>query len=241
MSLSIRISILAITTCFGAAAHFAWLETEAKRLQVGQTTKVKIGFGHEVGNSESAINLDGLELFAISPSGKKVALNPVAADKWVVADFTATETGVYRFVMTQDRGVMSQTTKGFKPGGRDVYPDAKKSMKMWRSAVTYVSAGGDQGHAASLGLPFEVMAQREGSKVLLTVLQGGRPFPNAEISLNVPGQEEANKIGVSNQMGNFEYKVPGPGPNLFLVTTASPAPPGANYDTENLTSVLVIQ
>ncbi len=240
MCLSIKTAALLLASAFAASAHYAWIETEAKTLAAGQTTKVKIGFGHEVGQSESAVNLDGLALWAIAPSGQKVALKPVPADKWVVAEFTAKEAGVYRFVMTQDRGVMSQTTKGFKPGGRDVHPDAKKSMKMWRSAVTYAGTG-DKMHGAGLGLPFEVLANRQGGAVELTVLRNGQPVTGAEVALNVPGKEEADKVGMTDASGKFRHSVAGSGPSLFLVTMSSPAPAGSNYDTETLTSVLVVQ
>jgi uncharacterized GH25 family protein len=242
MRFSTKLATLTLAAALSASAHFAWLETDKAVVKAGETVKVKVGYGHEVGDSESAVSLDNLQLWAISPSGAKAALKPSVADKWVVADFTAKESGTYRFVMTQDRGVMSQTTKGYKAGGRDLHPDAKKSMKLWRSAVTYTStdaAKADAGSAA--GLPFEVIAARKGDNVEMTVYREGKPFPGAEVSLNVPGSEDANKIGDTDGNGRFVHKVSGAGPKLFLITTAEPAPKGANYDTFNLTSVLVVQ
>jgi uncharacterized GH25 family protein len=239
MALSIRATLLLAAAAFSATAHFAWIETEAKTLAAGQKTKVKICFGHEVGKPESAISLDGLEFWAIAPSGQKTALKATAAEKWLVADFTATEGGLHRFVMAQDRGVMSQTANGFKAGGRDAHPDAKKSMKMWRSAVTYAGAGA--GSASGLGLPLEVVAQRKGATVEMTLMRAGKPLAGADVALNVPGKEEAETIGVTDASGKFRHQMAGSGPVLFLFTTASPAPAGANYDTENMSSVFVVQ
>lgn len=243
MSLTIKSSVFvaALMAATTLSAHFAWVETSSATLKAGQATTVKIGFGHEVGNSESAVSLDGLTLWAVAPNGEKSALTPRVDGKWVVADFKAKSAGVYRFVLAQDRGVMSQTTKGYKPGGRDVHPDAKKSMKMWRSAVAYAWTDGASHSAGKpLGLPIEVLADRKGDSVELTVLRDGKTVSGAEIGMNVPGKEEADPVGKSGTDGKFTHKLPAKGPALFLVTTADPAPKGANYDTYNLTTVVVV-
>jgi uncharacterized GH25 family protein len=235
----------ALLAALGAAtvsAHYAWIETSPV-LRPGEKVQIKIGYGHEVTNSESAVSMDKLELWAIDPSGTKTALKPIVSDKWVIADFTAKEKGVYRFVLTQDRGVMSQTTKGFKAGGRDVHPDAKKSMKLWRSAVTYSSTDGVKYSTGKpLGLPFEVVADRKGDSLELTVLRDGKASSGTEIGLNVPGKEEADPVGKTDGNGRFVYKVPAgtKGPMLFVATSVEPAQKGANYDTNNLTSVLEV-
>ena len=230
-----RAFAVATIAALSLPAHFAWLEAPTE-LKAGEAVKVKIGFGHEVGKSDSAVNVEGLEVWAISPSGVKTALKPVTADNWVVADFTPRETGVHRFAFAQDRGVISQTTKGYKPGGRDVHPDAKKSMKMWRSGVTETSG-------KPIGLAFEAVGHRKGDRIEITVFREGKPFSGADVALNVPGQEEAAKIGASDGNGRFTHPLAAgaKGPMLFLVTSVEPAHKGANFDTNNVASVLLVK
>jgi uncharacterized GH25 family protein len=222
-------------------AHYAWLETDGV-LTVGKKTMVKIGFGHEVTKSESAVPTEGLELWAIDPAGTKTSLTPAASGNWVTAEFTPKGAGTYRFVMAQDRGVLSQTTKGFKPGGRDVHPDAKKSMKLWRSAAVYASAGGAPVSAgAPLGLPLEVLMDRKPGEIHLTVFRAGQPAPGVEVALNVVGSEEAVPVGKTSTGGRLVVKQGQlKGPALYVVSLAEPAAKGANYDTNNFTSVLEV-
>lgn len=224
-----------------AFAHFAWVETDGP-LVVGKAAKIKIGYGHEVTQSESAVSLEGLKLWAIDASGAKIELSPSVSGNWVVSDFTPKAAGAYRFVMTQDRGVLSQTTKGFKPGGRDVYPDAKKSMKLWRSATVYASTNGIAVSAgAPLNLPLEVLLDRKAGEIQLTVLHAGQPMLGAEVALNVPGSEDTVAVGKTNPDGKLTVKQGSlKGPALYVVTLAEPASKGANYDTNNFTSVLEV-
>ncbi len=236
-----RISIFAVAlTGLSLFGHYTWLETKAE-LKAGEKTTVKIGHGHEVTNSESAISLNGLELVAHAPSGKKIPLKPVASAAYLEASFTPDEMGVYRFVLTQDRGVMSQTTKGYKAGGRDVHPDAKTSMKLWRSASVYAWTQGAKYQAGKpLGLPLEVIADRKADSLELTVMRNGKPAPGVEVGVNVAGKEDADPIGKTDGSGKLLYKVPvsTKGAMLLVATLSEPAAKGANYDKDSLTSTL---
>lgn len=222
-------------------AHFAWLEMDGV-LTVGKPATVKIGYGHEVTKSESAVSTEGLQLWAIEPSGAKIPLKPAPSGNWLTAEFTPKMAGAYRFVMTQDRGVLSQTTKGFKPGGRDVHPDAKKSMKLWRSAVVYALAGSASSSPGSpLKLPLEVLADRKPGELHLTVLRDGQPMPGAEVKLNQAGSEDTIPVGKTDAEGKLVVKKGDmKGPALYVVSLEEPATKGANYDTNNFTSVIEV-
>jgi uncharacterized GH25 family protein len=238
---TIRIAAVLSLAIPASFAHFAWLETDST-LTVGKSATIKIGYGHEVTKSESAVSTEGLKLWAIDPAGMKTELRPVASGDWVVAEFTPKAKGAYRFVMTQDRGVLSQTTKGFKPGGRDVHPDAKKSMKLWRSATVHASTPGEAVLAgAPLQLPLEVLMDRKPGEVHLTVLREGQPMLAAEVSLNVVGSEDTVPVGKTNPDGKLVLKQGSlKGPALYVVSLAEPAAKDANYDTNNFTSVVEV-
>jgi uncharacterized GH25 family protein len=237
----LRTFVLFSLAAVAAVAHYAWLEIDGA-LVVGQPATVKIGYGHEVTKSESAVSVEGLQLVAIHPSGEQTALAPVPLGNWVTAKFTPKTPGVYRFVMTQDRGVLSQTTKGFKPGGRDVHPDAKKSMKLWRSAIVYAAAGGAPVTAgAPMRIPLEVLLDRKPGEVHLTVLRAGQPVPSAEVKLNQVGSEDAIPVGKTDAEGRLIVKQGGlRGPALYVVSLEEAAAKGANYDTNNFTSVVEV-
>lgn len=236
---ALRAAALVSVAIFAASAHFAWLETEPV-LTVGKKTEVKVGFAHSVGPSESAVSLENLQLWAVDPSGAKTALTPVVSGAWVVAEFTPKSAGVHRFVMTQDRGVLSQTAKGYKPGGRDVHPDAKKSLKLWRSASVYASAGGAPVSAgAPLKLPLEVLMDRKADEMWLTVLRNGQPAAGAEVAASYPGKEDTVSVGKTNAAGKLAVKQNSvKGPVAYVVSVEQPVAKGANFDTDSLTSVV---
>lgn len=224
-------SFLAVATL---SAHFAWIDAPA--LKVGETAKVRIGNGHDIANSESAISLDGVKAWTVTPSGAKSDLKIAGDGKWVVANYSVKEAGAYRFYMIQDRGVLSQTPKGYKAGGRDVHPDAKKSMKIWRSAIAYASTANAKSAAAKpFGLDLELIAEPTADSVALTVYRSGKPFGGAAIAIGLPGKDDDEELGKADGNGKFTYKIPAgmKGPAVFIATATEPAHKGANYDTNN--------
>jgi len=230
-----------LSTALVLSAHFVWVDTMPAALEKGKTTKVRVGNGHDLAESESPIGLDGTKMVAIAPGGGKTPLTPSVDGKWVTASYAVKESGVHRFVLTQDRGVLSQTTKGYKPGGRDVHPDAKKSMKIWRSAsgVAWTSDAKFTGMVA-LGMPFEMIATASADGITLTVIKNGRPQPKALIARGLPGKDDDEELGTTNDKGQFFYKFPAgfKGPIAFIATVSEPAPKAANYETDNFAATL---
>lgn len=242
MTLNFR-SLAVFTISLAAVAHFAWIDAAPGKLVVGQPAKVRIGFGHDLAKSESAISLDGTSMFAISPSGAKTELKPAVDGVWLSAAAAVKDKGVHRFYFTQDRGIMSQTTKGYKPGGRDVHPDAKKSYKSWRSGLVYAwTADAKFAAGKAIGLPLEVLADRSSDSVTLTVLRDGKPASGAEVSVAWPGVEEAQSVGKADGNGRFVYKVPAgkTGQFVLLAAVVEPAQKGLTYDTNNFTSSVLL-
>lgn len=218
------------------SAHFVWIDSPA--LKVGQTAKIRIGNGHDLGKSESALSRDGLKAWSISPSGTKSDMTFTQDGNWLSSSFPVKEPGAHRFVMTQDRGIFSQTTQGFKPGGRDVHPDAKKATKYWRSAIAYGSTDAKMAPAQPLGLELELTLEQKANEIHLVVYRNGKSFKGAKLAIGLEGVEDDQEIGVSGENGKFTYKVrPGTkGPAVFLATILTDAPKGSNYDVSNHTA-----
>lgn len=229
----IAVGLLAAVTL---SAHFAWID--APTLTVGKTAKIRIGNGHDLGKSESALSLDGLKAWSLAPSGAKADLKFTADGNWLTADFSVKEAGAHRFVMVQDRGVFSQTTKGFKAGGRDVNPDAKKATKYWRSGLAYGSTDSKQAPAKPLGLELELTAVRAGNDIHLTVYRAGKPFAGAKLAIGLEGVADDQEIGKSDANGKFTYQVASgkKGPAVFLAVVLNDAPKGSNFDVSNHTA-----
>jgi uncharacterized GH25 family protein len=220
-------------------AHFVWIGPVSPQLKVGETVMIQIGNGHTFPASESAMSSEDLKVFALTPSGARTEIAASVSGKALSAQYEPKEEGMYRFAFVQDRGVMSQTTKGYLPGGKDHHPGAMRSFKSFRSAVAYAwtpDARFTQGKA--VGIPFEMTAAKSGSGVVVTVLKDGKPASGVEISSVWPGQKE-EKAGTSGADGRFTYNVPAgaKGPFLLLANIARPVQ-GATYQTENYNTAL---
>lgn len=226
-SLFLQITLL---TAFAAisSAHFTWLRAERSELKKGETIRVAIGNGHSFPNSETAIVMTGLKLFAVSPSGRKTELDAKAEGKHVVASFQAAEDGLHHFYFVQDRGVLSRTPRGVQPGGRDKNPNATQTFRMVRTA----SNGGARADDA----PFQLVANRSGNTVTLSVLKNGKPCPGAAVSLLPQGGSE-RKLGQTGPDGRLEFSDAGVrGPVLFVASLIEKKAAGASYDTDNFTA-----
>src|SRR5690606_25630542 len=126
------------------------------QLTMGEATEFRIGSGHTFPFSEAPLNAEHLKAFVLAPSGKRTDIPTSASGRFLSGRYTPTEDGMYRFVFVQDRGVMSQTTRGYLPGGKDKHPGARQSFRSFRSAVAYSFTPQSKfGKGQSAGIPFE--------------------------------------------------------------------------------------
>jgi uncharacterized GH25 family protein len=226
--------LLAMATASLTWAHFVWISPQEMTLAAGQTVKVQLGNGHKFQASESAMSAEGLKVWAVAPSGKKQELTVAKSGNWLAADYQAAEAGVHWFYFVRDRGVMSRTPKGVKPGGKDKNPDATASFKSFGTGFAHSPGKAVQ---KPMGLPFETIAEVKPGQVVVTVLHDGKPSAGAEVSVSWPGQEEV-EIGKTGADGKLTYKVPAgkKGAVLFIGERQDKAPAGAAYDTQNYAS-----
>lgn len=222
------------------AAHFSWVSPLSAPLVVGETVDVQVGNGHHFPESE-AVMKGTTKIFVIAPSGSKTKLNGASSGKATVAPFKVAEAGMHRFYFVNDRGVLSRTTQGYRSGGRDKYPRALESYRLYRTGVAYgLTPGAKYAEAKPVGLDFEVLGRIEGDSITLTVLKGGKPCPNAEIHLGTPKDHRGVEIGRTGPDGVFRYTSAGAlsGRTLFLAEFSEKAPAGADYDRTDYTGAL---
>jgi hypothetical protein len=227
-----RLALLLPLTSVLLYSHFTWVTASVSPLEMGKTVEVRIGHGHQFPASEEVIITEGAEVYAIAPSGQRTALAPKAQKPLLVAGYKVAEAGMHRFVLAQDRGVRSWTTQGVQPGGKDKHPQAQRSARVFRSAVSYsLTPGAAYEKAKPLGLVFEMMGEVTNDQAVLTVLRESKPVAGVAIHL-VSGAGGGEALGKTGPDGRFTYAFTAgnKGPLLFAADYIEQAAPTANYE-----------
>lgn len=223
-------------------AHFNWIQPEKHIVPAGKPAAVYIASGHHFPKVEASPSRESLSVSALSPSGGRLELKPILEGKVITAEYSPSEKGLHVIFMEMDRGIMSQTAKGWQPGGRKEHPGARESMKYYVSALTAVRTGADipaEGRPA--GLTFEITGKRDSSAIRLSVLKESKPVEGAEISVVAEGGD-ALQLGKSDERGEAVYTIP-PGYKgrlLFIAAKDTPMPDTADYGLERLRTSLCL-
>lgn len=234
----------AVVTASLCLAHFTWVAPVSGPLQVGKPATIGILHGHRFPSGEEKIDIAGATVQAIPPSGKPLPLTLAAAADQVTAVYTPKEAGLHRIVYSQDRGVISRTPQGVKPGGRDKNPDAAQAFRSYRSSIAYLWAGNSRALAPKpVGVEFEITAARQADAWLLTVHASGKPVAGAEVTAFHAGARDEVAVGKSDSQGTIRYKPAGgeAGPVLFSAGWKAQPPAGAAYDSINYATSLYVQ
>lgn len=223
-----------------AAAHFTWIAPPA--LTAGKPATIVIAHGHQFPVSEEAIAAAQVRAFALSPAGKRIELKAVKSGARIEATFTPAETGTYAVAFSQDRGVLSRTPAGVKPGGRDTNPDSVQSVHNVRTAVAFASTGKVVPAGKPLGLEFEIVPQVAGSSVTLQLLRSGKPVPGVAIQVLTAGAKEPVDAGKTSPQGTASWNISAGAkpPVLFMATLEEPAPARATFDKTSLSTSLYL-
>jgi uncharacterized GH25 family protein len=214
-------------TAFG---HFTWVAPSGE-LAAGKPIKIMVAHGDRFPHGDEAINAAQVKLWMLSSSGVKTDLKPVATKTAVLADFTPTQTGPHRIVFTQDRGVMSRTPKGVKPGGRDQNPGATESFALLRSGLHYL--GSNTAALPALGLDLELTAHADKGNWNLQLLRGGKPVAGETVKVLLNNQEEGAAVGKTDANGKLVFKPAAgyKGPVLFLAEVKEKLTGAIDYRT----------
>jgi uncharacterized GH25 family protein len=227
-------ALLAVVTAFG---HYTWIAPETAFV-AGKPVTLRIGHGHAFPTSEETINAVQLDLFVLTPSGRRVPVKAAAAVKSVTATYTPSETGAHTVAFVQDRGVSSRTPKGLKKGGRDVNPDAVTASRTIRTSIALTETKGIK----PLGLEVELTAQLSSGAWTIQLLKEGKPQAGVAIEVFLAGASTAGEAGKTNSEGKVRYQPPvGAGAQaLFVAEFKQAAPKGASYDAVNYETSLYV-
>ncbi len=232
---------LSLVLAGAAVAHFSWIAPMSPTLEVGATTKVQFGTGHALGTSESALPLDDLKAYVLTPSGTRVPLTVEKNGLWLGAEYAVKEAGQHRLVFSQERGARSRTPKGVKDGGRDKNPDATQAFRTVRTAVAYAFTAGSKMDAKAVGIDYELVPQRTEKSITITLLRNGKPCPGGEVAISWAGKKEV-LLGNTGADGKITYAIPVGAAGAFVVLAEQrvAAAKGANYDTDNYETALYL-
>ena len=224
-----RNQTLAVILTFASAfGHYTWV-APSETLTAGKPVKIMVAHGDRFPHGDEAIHAAQVKLWMVSANGAKTDLKPVATKTAVLADFTPATSGPHRIVFTQDRGLMSRTPNGVKPGGRDKNPTATESFALLRTGLHYVGAA----DAAPLGLELELTAKFEKGAWNLQLFRAGKPLAGETVKVVLKEQETEAAIGKSGADGKIVFTPAAgyKGPLLFLVEVKEKLTSPADYRT----------
>lgn len=226
-------------------AHYTWIAPTGAPVEVGKPALVRLFHGHHFPKGEEKMELAGSQVKAISPSGQVTELTGKAVASEDTVSYTPKQAGLHRIVYTNDRGVVSRTPGGVKPGGRDRNPSAAQSFRRYTSLVAYLPVGGmATPQPGPSGAECELIAAPQpGGGWTVTVLAQGKPVPGVTVEVFAAGAESVAVAGKSDANGIVRH-APAKGTTaavLFSAEWKAPAPAGATYDSVNYSTSLYVQ
>lgn len=241
----LRVAAVLLAAAGMALAHYTWIAPAGASLEVGKPALVRLFHGHHFPVGEEKMQLAGSQVKAISPSGQVTDLTGQASPQGDSVNYLPKQAGLHRIVYTLDRGVMSRTPQGVKPGGRDKNPGAAQSFRRYVSSVAYLPVGGKgTAVAGPSGAEFELSATpQQGGGWVVTVLAQGKPVPGVAVEAFVAGAEAPVAVGKSDGNGAVRHTAAktAAAPVLFTAEWKAPAPAGAAYDAVNYSTSLYLQ
>lgn len=229
--------LLAAACTLTLFAHYTWLAPADPAWQPGKTVTLRIGHGHKFPASEEAISVRNLELFVVAPSGARTPIPPKAQSGAVEGAFTVKEPGPHRAAFINDRGIVSRTPNGVRPGGRDKNPNAAQAYRTLRTGVAYL---GPAAPAKPLGLEIELTAAFANGVWEVTLLRQGKPVAGTEVEVFLAGAAKAVSAGKTGPDGKVAYKPAGKGAAMFFTEGKDPAPAGSHHDFMNYSTALYV-
>ncbi len=237
---AVRAGVLGLVLGGAAAAlaHYTWLSPLPSAPKVGETVTVRLASGHAFPAGEGPVSGLDLKMTVFDPSGRAVVVPLADGGRGLEAAFEPGIEGVYRAACEYDRGLISRTPEGWKPGGRTRYPEATGILKSYSSFLFAIgTSGASLRSSAPLGLAFELSWTREEHGFLVRATTKGRPVEGAEIAVII-GSGEARPAGKTDASGGIAIEIPEAfrGELLLTGSISRPAPTGSDYDEERMSA-----
>lgn len=219
---------LVLTATLGWS-HYTWL-VRTHYSASGYTAFLELGHGDKFPISEEAPSTTYLKAFLVGQDGARRALEIATAPSALKIEAKLTSKQMARVYYVRDRGVISQTSSGWKDGGKDKYPDAKASRRSLQYGVSWVGFTGTTNNAAPIGLELELNYESGIRGRLVRAWRNGKPLRNLEIVAILDDEKEI-KLGQTDRDGYVKVSsVPEHVPVLFSASLTEKAPKGSNFD-----------
>jgi len=232
----VKLAVLGLFLCAAVSlfGHFAWLSPVSAKAALGDMVTVRMFSGHAFPAGGEPVTGIDLKMTVFPPAGKGLALAPADRGRGLEAAFKAESAGVYRVACEYDRGVISRTPEGWKPGGKSRHPNATDVIKSYNAFLCAVGVSSPvPASGAPLGLKYELVWTRQSRRLTVMALAEGKPVAASEISI-VIGEGDAKAAGKTDASGPSGIEGPEGvrGPILLIGSLSRPMPAGSEYNAE---------
>lgn len=220
-------------------ADSLWIEAAAKG-QVGKAQVVKVIFGSYSQYRLQKVGAEFQEVknftcWAISPTGKHIAMEFTPKETSFEATFTPTEKGIYVLLLENKQRKVEDWSKSTTKIG------VAKQHYYGRTTITI----GDAETVAPAALTdlsiVKFPETQAGPDVILQVLLHGKPVPNATLFMRHPEMPEQKLT--TDENGKISFHAPKPGRYFALVTLKFDSPgtyKGVHFDVFREKSTLTM-
>jgi len=239
------IAIVVAAIALPATAHELIVVPEDVNVAEGESLSFEVHSTHVFAAPEEMESPDSVTAALVVPGGETREAQLAPADLYLSGTVEAAD-GPAWLVAHRLGQIWSQTPDGWKPGGRDVNPDARTAAKYEKFSKTLLNAGG-AGYDEPLGHLLEIVPLSDpgelsaGDALLVQVIHDGKP---------VPAQLAATYAGFSERSGTWAYVTEtfdgeaGPmaeirtwAPGLWFVRVEHMAPAAEGYDRHVLRAI----
>jgi len=194
------IAIVVAAIALPATAHELIVVPEDVNVAEGESLSFEVHATHVFAAPEEMESPDSVTAALVVPGGETREAQLAPADLYLSGTVEAAD-GPAWLVAHRLGQIWSQTPDGWKPGGRDVNPDARTAAKYEKFSKTLLNAGG-AGYDEPLGHLLEIVPLSDpgelsaGDALLVQVIHDGKP---------VPAQLAATYAGFSERSGTWAY------------------------------------
>lgn len=228
----------ALTTTLGWS-HYTWL-VRTHYSASGDTAFLELGHGDKFPVSEEASSTTNLKAYLVGQDGARKPLEISASPSALKIEAKLPSKQMARVYYVRDRGVISQTSAGWKAGGKDKYPDAKASRRSVQYGVSWIGFSGTTNNAAPIGLELELNYESGIRGRLVRAWRNGKPLRNLEI-VAILEDGKVIKLDQTDRDGYVKLgSVPEDVPVLFSASLTEKASKGSNFDETVLSCTLAL-